>query len=73
MKHVEDTYPDKFKDEVQSLRLSIVMDGVNPNSLKNINFYVWPVVVLTNNILVDILLMQLIVTVLLYYYNHLAH
>ena len=33
MKHIEDTWPEKFKDEVQSLRLSIAMDGVNPYSL----------------------------------------
>ena len=30
MKHIEDTWPEKFKDEVRSLRLSISMDGVNP-------------------------------------------
>jgi hypothetical protein len=33
MKHIENTWPEKFKDEVQSLRLNIAMDGVNPYSL----------------------------------------
>jgi hypothetical protein len=50
MKHIEDTWPEKFKDEVRSLRLSIAMDGVNPYSLQNTNYYVWPVVVINNNI-----------------------
>jgi hypothetical protein len=50
MKHIEDTWPNKFKDEVQSLRLSIAMDGVNPYSLQNTNYSVWPVVVINNNI-----------------------
>ena len=50
MKHIEDTWPDKFKDEVQILRLSIAMDGVNPYSLQNTNYSIWPVVVINNNI-----------------------
>ena len=50
MKHIEDTWPEKFKDEVRSLRLSIAMDGVNPYSLQNTNYSVWPVVVINNNI-----------------------
>jgi hypothetical protein len=50
MKHIEDTWPEKFKDEVRSLRLSIAMDGVNPYSLQNTNYYVWHVVVINNNI-----------------------
>ena len=50
MKHIEDTWPEKFKDEVRSLRLSIAMDGINPYSLQNINYYVWSVVVFNNNI-----------------------
>jgi hypothetical protein len=49
MKHIKDTWPDKFNDEVQSLRLSITMDGVNPYSLQNTNYYVWLVVVINNN------------------------
>ena len=50
MKHIEDTWPEKFKNEVRSLRLSIAMDGVNPYSLHNTNYYVWPVLVINNNI-----------------------
>jgi hypothetical protein len=50
MKNIENTWPEKFKDEVQSLRLSIAMDGVNPYSLQNTNYYVWHVVVINNNI-----------------------
>ena len=50
MKHIEDTWPEKFKDEVRSLRLNIAMDGVNSYSLQNTNYYVWPVVVINNNI-----------------------
>jgi hypothetical protein len=50
MKNIKNTWPEKFKDEVQSLRLSIAMDGVNPYSLQNTNYYVWHVVVINNNI-----------------------
>ena len=50
MKHIEDTWPEKFKDEVRSLQLSIAMDGVNPYSLQNTNYSIWPVVVINNNI-----------------------
>ena len=50
MKHIEDTWPEKFKDKIQSLRLSIAMDGVNPYSLQNTNYFVWPLVVINNNI-----------------------
>ena len=49
MKHIEDTWLEKFKDEVRSLRLSIAMDGVNPYSLQNTNYSVWRVVVINNN------------------------
>ena len=51
MKHIEDTWPEKFKDEVQSLQLSIAMDGVNPYSLQNTNYSVnWPILVINKNI-----------------------
>jgi hypothetical protein len=50
MKHMEDTWLDKFKDKVQSLQMSIVIDGVNPHFLQNTNYYVWLVVVINNNI-----------------------
>ena len=50
MKHIEDTWPEKFKNEVRILRLSIAMDGVNPYSLQNTNYSIWLVVVINNNI-----------------------
>ena len=50
MKHIDDTWPKKLKDEVRTLRLSIAMDGVNPYSLQNTNYFVWPIVVINNNI-----------------------
>jgi hypothetical protein len=50
MKHTQDTWLDKFKDEVRSLRLSIDMDGVNLYSLQNINYYVFPMAMINNNI-----------------------
>jgi hypothetical protein len=49
MKYAEDTCPDKFKDEVQSLQLSIDIDGVNLYSLQKKNYYVWPMVVINKN------------------------
>ena len=50
MKNIADTWPEKFKDEVQNLWLSIAMDGINPYSLHNTNYYFWPIVVINNNI-----------------------
>jgi hypothetical protein len=50
MNNIEETWLDKFKDEVWSLRLSITMDGVNPYSLQNNSYYVWPMVVINKNI-----------------------
>ena len=50
MKHMKDTWLDKFKDEVQSLRLSIAMDGVNPYYLQNTNYSICPIMVINNNI-----------------------
>ena len=50
MKHIEDTWPDKFKEEVHDLLLSIAMDGVNSYSLQKITSFVWPFVVINNNI-----------------------
>ena len=38
MKHIEDTWPEKLKDEVRSLRINIGMDGVNPYSLQQFEF-----------------------------------
>ena len=50
MKHIENTWLEKFKDEVRSLQLSIDMGGVNPYSLQNTNYSVWPIIVINNNI-----------------------
>ena len=33
MKHIEDTWLEKFKDDIQILQLSIAMEGVSPYSL----------------------------------------
>jgi len=49
MKHIFDTWIDKFKDEVWSLQLNIAMDGVYLYSLQNPNHYVWSVIVINNN------------------------
>ena len=49
MNHTEDTWPDKFKDEVHNLRLSIAIDSVNPYSQPDNSYIVWPVVVINNN------------------------
>ena len=50
MKHIEDTWPDKFKDEGLNFQLSISMDGVNPYSLQNTNYYVSWFMVINKNI-----------------------
>ena len=50
MKHIEDTWPDKFKDEVHNLRLSITIDSVNPYSQPNNTYTIYNVVVINNNI-----------------------
>ena len=44
------TWPDKIRDEVWSLQLSMVMDFLNPFSLPNTNFYMCLVVVINKNI-----------------------
>ena len=50
MKHIEDTWPVKFKDEVWRLRLIIAMDGVKPFNLPNNSYSIFPIVVINNNI-----------------------
>ena len=50
MKHIEDTWPDKFNDKVHNLRLSITMDGVNPYPLQNNNYSFWPMAMINKNI-----------------------
>ena len=49
MKYIEDTWLDKFKDEVRNFWLSITMNGVNPYSLQNNNYCVWRLLVINNN------------------------
>jgi hypothetical protein len=49
MNHIEDTWPDKLKDDVWNLGLSTYMDGVNLYSLQNTNYYVWPMVMINKN------------------------
>jgi hypothetical protein len=48
--HIKNTWPKKIKDEVGSLQFNIEMDGVNPYSLQNTNYYVCLVVVINTNI-----------------------
>ena len=50
MKHVEDTWPKKIKDEVFIHQLLIEMGGVNLYSLKNTDHYMWLVVMINNSI-----------------------
>ena len=49
MKHIEDTWLDKFKDEVRNLRLKIDIDGINPYSQPDNTYIVFPIVVIDNN------------------------
>ena len=49
-RNIEGKWP-RFKEEPQNLRLSLVVDGVNPfGELKSI-YYVWPIFVFNNNML----------------------
>ena len=50
MKHIEDTWPDKFNDEVLILRLSITIDVLNPFSQPNTTHTIWLVVEINNSI-----------------------
>jgi len=50
MKHIEDTWLNKFKYEVFILQFSIDMDGFNLYSLQNTTYYIWLVVVINNDI-----------------------
>ena len=50
MKHIVNTWLNKFKDKVCNLRLSMAMDGVNLYSLQNTNYYICHIVVINNNI-----------------------
>ena len=50
MEDIEDTWPNKFKDEACNLRLSIAIDGVNPYSQLENTYIFWPVALINNNI-----------------------
>jgi len=50
MKHIDNTWIDKFKDEVESFQLSIAMGGVNPYYFQNTNYFIWLAVVININI-----------------------
>ena len=49
MKHIKDTWTDKFKDEVHNLRLSIAIDGVNPFPQPNTTYTFWHVIMINKN------------------------
>ena len=49
MKHIEDTWLDKFKDKVHNHRLRISINGINPYSQPGNTYIVWTVVVINNN------------------------
>ena len=50
MNHIENMWPNKFKDEVRSIRFSITMDVVNSYSLQKTSYSIWLVLVINNNI-----------------------
>ena len=43
MKHIEEKWPSKFKDEPRSIRFGLAIDGVCPFSFLNSNYSVWPI------------------------------
>ena len=49
MKQIEDTWPNKFKDEVQKHRLRIYIDGINPFSKPNTTYIIFPLVAINKN------------------------
>jgi hypothetical protein len=48
-KKIEEIWP-HFKDEPRNLRLSLVVDGVNPFGELISTYSVWPIFVINNNI-----------------------
>ena len=50
MKHIEDKWPRKFKDEPHSIRLGLEIDGVCPFSFLSPNYTVWLVGLIVYNI-----------------------
>ena len=50
MKHIEEKWPRKFKDEPRSIRFGLAIDGVCPFSFLSSNYSVWPVGLIVYNI-----------------------
>jgi hypothetical protein len=50
MKHIEEKWPSKFKDEPRSIRFGLAIDGVCPFSFLNSNNIVWLVGLILYNI-----------------------
>ena len=50
MKHIEDKWPRKFKDEPCSIRLGLAIDGVCPFSFLSPNYTILPVGLISYNI-----------------------
>ena len=50
MKHIEEKWPRKFKDEPRSIRFGLAIDGVCPFSFLSSNYSVWLVRLIVYNI-----------------------
>jgi hypothetical protein len=50
MKHIEEKWPSKFKDEPRSIRFGLAIDGVCPFSFLVSNYSAWPVGLIVYNI-----------------------
>ena len=50
MKHIDDKWPKKFKDEPWSIILGLEMDGVNPFLNQTSTHTCWPIVIINYNI-----------------------
>jgi hypothetical protein len=50
MKHIEEKWPSKFKDDPHSIRFGLAIDGVLPFSFLNSNYSVWSVRLIVYNI-----------------------
>jgi hypothetical protein len=50
MKHIEEKWPSKFKDEPCSITFGLAIDGVCSFSFLNSNYSVWPVGLIVYNI-----------------------
>ena len=50
MKHIEEKWPRKFKDEPRSIKFGLAIDGVCPFSFLSSNYSVWLVQLVVYNI-----------------------